>query len=116
MTKLSGGNGILIGAVVGGVVGAATALLLAPKSGERLRADLSNQIQAIGKRTIELKESICSQTKEAIEEAVEDACESTVVNSMAPKEKDMVKLGKEMDAMPTNTELVKMGLQPDPAQ
>ncbi|GKU76300.1 YtxH domain-containing protein [Paenibacillus sp. L3-i20] len=116
MSKQSGGNGILIGAVVGGVIGAATALLLAPKSGERLRADLSNQIQAIGKRTMEFKESLCSQTKDTIEEALEEACDTTIANSMAPREEDMVKLGKEMQAMPTNSEILKRGLAPDPAQ
>ncbi|MFP4368920.1 MAG: YtxH domain-containing protein [Bacteroidota bacterium] len=36
-------KGFIIGALIGGMAGAVTALLLAPKSGEELRKDLSQQ-------------------------------------------------------------------------
>ena len=37
----------LIGALVGGIVGAVTALLLAPKSGKEMRSDLNFQAHAL---------------------------------------------------------------------
>ncbi|MCT8137343.1 YtxH domain-containing protein [Anaerobacillus sp. CMMVII] len=41
----------LIGALVGGLVGAASALLLAPKSGKELREDLNNQALTAKEKT-----------------------------------------------------------------
>ncbi|MCF6138303.1 YtxH domain-containing protein [Pseudalkalibacillus berkeleyi] len=42
----------LIGSLIGGIVGATTALLLAPKSGKELRTDLNDQaVQLKGKST-----------------------------------------------------------------
>ncbi|WP_019720691.1 YtxH domain-containing protein [Heyndrickxia coagulans] len=41
----------LTGAIVGGVVGAAVALMLAPKSGKELREDLSGQVETIKGKT-----------------------------------------------------------------
>ncbi|GER66443.1 hypothetical protein BpJC7_07140 [Weizmannia acidilactici] len=41
----------LTGAIVGGVVGAAVALMLAPKSGKELREDLNGQMEAIKGKT-----------------------------------------------------------------
>ncbi|CAM4323705.1 hypothetical protein L1N85_21030 [Paenibacillus alkaliterrae] len=37
-------------------------------------------------------------------------------NSMAPTVKEMVKLGKDMDKMKTNTEIIENGMIPDPKQ
>ncbi|MBP3950106.1 YtxH domain-containing protein [Bacillus suaedae] len=45
-------KGVAIGTVVGGVVGATAALLTAPKPGEELREDISNQI-VLGKAKTE---------------------------------------------------------------
>ena len=36
----------LIGTLIGGIVGATTALFLAPKSGKELRSDISDQASA----------------------------------------------------------------------
>ena len=40
-------SNFVLGALVGGIVGAATALFLAPKSGKELRGDLSEQSSAL---------------------------------------------------------------------
>lgn len=47
----------LIGALIGGIVGATTALLLAPKSGKELRQDLNDQTDYIKEKTGHLKQS-----------------------------------------------------------
>lgn len=51
---------------------------------------------------------------EAVQKAVKDV--KSDMNSMAPQKEDIVRLGKEMDAMPTNSELESKGMQPDPKQ
>lgn len=50
----SGAGSFLLGAVVGGVIGAATALFLAPKTGKEMRDDLSTQAGQIKEKSIEL--------------------------------------------------------------
>lgn len=50
----SGAGSFLLGAVVGGVIGAATALFLAPKTGKEMREDLSTQAVQIKDKSIEL--------------------------------------------------------------
>ncbi|MBE4908302.1 YtxH domain-containing protein [Bacillus luteolus] len=44
-------NNFLIGAIVGGVIGAATALFLAPKSGRELRDDINTQASVVRDKT-----------------------------------------------------------------
>ncbi|QOR65865.1 YtxH domain-containing protein [Cytobacillus suaedae] len=44
-------NNFLMGAIVGGVIGAATALFLAPKSGRELRDDLNTQASVVKDKT-----------------------------------------------------------------
>lgn len=139
MSKQGTAGGIITSAVVGGIIGAAAALLFAPKTGERLRSDLASTLQAIGQRTKEVASSVCENTRAAAQGAVEgvkgavdgvkggvDEVKGAVngavdgvksdVNSMAPLQDDIQKLGKEMDRMPTNAEVKKQGLQPDPSQ
>ncbi|MBS4173848.1 YtxH domain-containing protein [Bacillus sp. FJAT-49736] len=45
----------LIGAIVGGVFGAATALLLTPKSGKEIRGGLSGQFDSLKNKSNQLK-------------------------------------------------------------
>ena len=136
MAKQANGNGMVLGAVVGGIIGAAAALLLAPKSGKQMREDLGGQIQNISQKTKDVASNIRTQTKDIAsnissqtkdlasnlrsqaKETMEDAVDKAdkAVNSMAPDEKDMKHLGKEMDVMPTNSDLKEKGLVSDPAQ
>lgn len=50
----SGAGSFLLGAVVGGVVGAAAALFLAPKTGKEMRDDLSSQAVHLKEKGIEI--------------------------------------------------------------
>ncbi|MGO4888746.1 YtxH domain-containing protein [Anaerobacillus sp. MEB173] len=47
----------LIGALVGGIVGATTALLLTPKSGREIRHGINEQAQIAKLKTVQLKET-----------------------------------------------------------
>jgi gas vesicle protein len=44
-------NNFLMGAIIGGVIGAATALFLAPKSGRELRDDINTQASVVREKT-----------------------------------------------------------------
>lgn len=50
----SSAGSFLFGALVGGVIGAATALLLAPKTGKEMRDDFSTQANQLKDKSIEL--------------------------------------------------------------
>ncbi|WP_160724028.1 YtxH domain-containing protein [Bacillus sp. USDA818B3_A] len=48
----------LLGAIIGGVVGAAAALLLAPRSGKELRSTIGSQADSIIDKTSSLRENV----------------------------------------------------------
>jgi len=50
----SGAGSFLLGAIVGGVIGAAAALFLAPKTGKEMREDLSTQTGHLKDKSIEI--------------------------------------------------------------
>lgn len=50
----SGASSFLLGAIVGGVIGAAAALFLAPKTGKEMREDFSTQASNIKEKSIEI--------------------------------------------------------------
>lgn len=54
----------LIGALIGGIVGAMTALLLAPKSGRELREDIHKQSHLLREKADYLKESAMDKGSE----------------------------------------------------
>lgn len=64
MTNQQKGKDLLIGAVVGGVLGAVTALLLAPKSGKELRGDIAGQAQAVSEKTQQIAGAISQKTQD----------------------------------------------------
>lgn len=85
------GKDFLLGVVVGGIIGAATALLLAPKSGSELRADLRETAgtvsartqeiaQQIGERSQQIARTVSTQTTEIVGKAKELA--STVADEV----------------------------------
>jgi gas vesicle protein len=51
------GKDFLLGTMIGGLVGAATALLLAPKSGRELRSDINDQATYVRLKTEQMKHS-----------------------------------------------------------
>lgn len=58
------GNGkdFIIGVLIGGIIGATTALLLAPKTGSELRGNLSTQAGQIKDKTIDISSSAKAKT------------------------------------------------------
>jgi gas vesicle protein len=58
------GKDLLVGAVVGGLLGAVTALLFAPKSGRELRADISEQAHAVSEKTQHVAEQFVDKSKQ----------------------------------------------------
>lgn len=69
------GKDFLLGAVVGGVLGAVTALLLAPKSGRELRSDLNEQYHTISDKTQTIASDVSKRTKELASEVSEKSQE-----------------------------------------
>ncbi|WP_019414963.1 YtxH domain-containing protein [Paenisporosarcina sp. TG20] len=54
----------IIGALVGGIIGAATALFLAPKSGAELRDDVSTQASQLKDKTVDLSSTAMEKTSQ----------------------------------------------------
>ncbi|MFB9277703.1 YtxH domain-containing protein [Cohnella cellulosilytica] len=129
------------GIVIGGIIGAAAALLLAPKSGKELRKDIrvryssvqdrTKQLvsdagsktlelaQQVGRKTADLADktrSIVAGVQEEIQEQGAKALDSVRNGSMVHDFKDMQKMGKEMKQMKTESELEEDGLVNDPIQ
>ncbi|MCC5832711.1 MAG: YtxH domain-containing protein [Chlamydiales bacterium] len=58
-----------LGALIGGLLGGAAALLLAPKSGEEMREDLVDHYQKVSNETAELVDAVCDHSLEMIDRA-----------------------------------------------
>ncbi|OCA91411.1 hypothetical protein A8F94_06025 [Bacillus sp. FJAT-27225] len=54
----------ITGAVIGGLIGAAAALFLAPKSGRELRETVTGQATALKDRTVQMKDTVVEKTGE----------------------------------------------------
>lgn len=67
----------LIGGLIGGMIGAAAALLLAPKSGKELRSDLAATEggQYICHKANELKQSVAQKSEELTEQCMATTAE-----------------------------------------
>jgi len=100
MQKANGkAKSFLYGAVAGSVLGAAAALLLAPKSGKELRSDLAGSIQTAGEKTQQLAKKIGEQTGEWISKAKD------VVNWKGSQEK-VAASETEEELMPADAEVL----------
>ncbi|KIL36803.1 hypothetical protein SD70_31245 [Gordoniibacillus kamchatkensis] len=55
---------IIAGAIAGTVLGAVTALLLAPKSGRELRADIASGCQQVSERTQQIASAVSGKTQQ----------------------------------------------------
>lgn len=58
------GKDFLLGAVVGGLLGALTALLLAPKAGKELRGDIAEGYQHVSAKTGEIAATVGTKAQE----------------------------------------------------
>lgn len=69
--RSNGKKGFAVGALLGGLLGGVTALLLAPKSGVKLRKDIAKKYQCISDKTCEYADEVCEQTLELVDKAKE---------------------------------------------
>ncbi|BFH15422.1 YtxH domain-containing protein [Paenibacillus melissococcoides] len=69
----NGNKKFWIGTLVGGVVGSVAALLLAPKSGRELRADIAEGAQQLNEKTQQLAKQIGEQKDNFVAAAREKA-------------------------------------------
>ena len=67
--RLNGKKNFAVGAFFGGIVGGLTALLLAPKSGEKMRKDLTKKYYDVSEKTQDMFDDVCEQTSELVEKA-----------------------------------------------
>jgi gas vesicle protein len=58
------GKDFLMGAVVGGLLGAMAALLLAPKSGRELRQDITEQYGTLSEKTQQIANTVSEKTQQ----------------------------------------------------
>lgn len=82
MSNEKKGKDLLIGAVVGGILGAATALLFAPKSGRELRNDIAEQAQVVNEKTLQIASTVSQKTQEVAKTV------STTTSELYGKAKD----------------------------
>lgn len=66
---------VVTGVLIGGVIGAVTALLMAPRSGEETRAELRNKAMEYRDRTKEVLDETVSQAKSKVNELKEGVVE-----------------------------------------
>jgi len=67
------GNGMLLGAVIGGTVGVLATLLLTPKSGAKMREDLSAKYQSLCEKTKDIASTVGDTTREIMGSVKEEA-------------------------------------------
>jgi gas vesicle protein len=98
MTKNQGGAGkkFVLGAFIGGLAGAATALFLAPKSGKELREDLNEQAMVVKDRTSGYTTIALDKGSELAEYAKQKTISlSQAVSEQTSQITDKVKITKE---------------------
>lgn len=64
MARGSKGKNFFMGAVVGGVLGSVTALLFAPKSGDKVRKDIARKYNDFSDKT---QKMVCDMSEQALE-------------------------------------------------
>ncbi|EJW19217.1 YtxH domain-containing protein [Paenibacillus alvei] len=84
------------GLLIGSAIGAAAALLLAPKSGRELRADIGDKAQQVGGKTKELATDLGSRTAETVKNVGSKA--GAVVSSVKEASKEFAATVKEATA------------------
>lgn len=90
--KNKSSKSFIMGAIVGGIVGAVTALLLAPKSGKEMREDINEQAAALKERSLQLKDTAVEKGSEWISIAKEKSSEiAKTVNKQSQQVVEKVK-------------------------
>ncbi len=99
----------MIGTLIGGIVGAATALLLAPKSGKDLRNDLNEQAGVLKEKTGQWKDSAVEKSNEFAAVAKEKS--SAISKSVQEQSNNVVGKIKSYRSENNPQEEVSEGLQ-----
>lgn len=86
----------MIGSLIGGLLGASAALLLAPKSGKELRQDLNEQVVVVRDKTNQFRE-VAVEKGTAFADAAKERTDrlTQTVNEQSSELKDKVKNWKE---------------------
>lgn len=66
MGKNNSGSNFILGTIVGAAVGAATALFLAPKTGQDLRRQINDQASVVKEKTNSLSKTITEQSNQIL--------------------------------------------------
>lgn len=66
MGKNNSGSNFILGTIVGAAVGAATALFLAPKTGQELRRQINDQASVVKEKTNTLSKTISEQSNQIL--------------------------------------------------
>lgn len=66
MGKKNSGKDFLVGAIVGGLIGAATAIFLSPNSGQDLRQKINNNASVVKEKTNTLSKSVTEQANQIL--------------------------------------------------
>lgn len=104
----------LIGALVGGIVGAATALFLAPKSGKEMRSDLNVQAQTLKEKTGQFAETAKVKGVEFVEAAKEKS--NTISQTVSKQSSEIINKVKALKpSKETNEQAEEEGLTEESA-
>jgi gas vesicle protein len=68
MSDKGGGSGFLFGAVIGGLVGAAAGMLLAPRPGKEMRGQLADQAELVRSRRLNAFDDQISELRQNLTE------------------------------------------------
>ncbi|MVO98456.1 YtxH domain-containing protein [Paenibacillus lutrae] len=96
MARTTRGKDLIYGAVFGSVAGAVTALLLAPKSGKELRADIAQQAAQVSEKTQEIARTVGEKTSDLVDKAKE-ATASVTAEVRSWRDRGCADAGKRID-------------------
>lgn len=88
VNETSGSKEFLMGAIIGGLVGAATALFLAPKSGKEMRTELNMQAESLKGKTSQLYDVAKTKSTELAE--VAKVKSSSIGQAVSKQSNDMM--------------------------
>lgn len=86
----------MIGALIGGMIGAATALFMAPKTGKELRSDFNEQAKSLTEKTEKLRQTAMEKGTVLADTAKEKT--GTVTEMVSSKSSDIVNKVKSLKA------------------
>ncbi len=88
------GKDFLLGAVVGGIIGAVTALLLAPKPGTELRADLKETANTVNVKSREIAHQVAERGQSLATQAAERG--QSIAKTVSAQTTELVEKAKEL--------------------